>query len=98
MFTRLYKKLFYFTGLLTPFIKLILLSICPIPFLEPDCRIFLPLFRLLRWRIFAHISILDSKTKPSLVGMNIWRCTQVVEGSALEILPDFGNLSFQEWL
>ena len=30
--------------------------------------------------------------------LNIWRVVRVVEGAALEIFLDFGNLSFQEWL
>ena len=30
--------------------------------------------------------------------LNIWRVVRVVEGAALEILPDFGSSSFQEWL
>ena len=64
--------------------------------LEPYRGFFVPLFRLLRWRIFVHISILDSKTKPSLVGMNIWRCTQVVEGSALENEWPFWKLTAEK--
>ena len=31
-------------------------------------------------------------------GREVWRCTQAVEGSALEIFPEFGKPSFQKWL